>query len=352
MNNLLLKVGCLKTTPNQGTKGELMVTLKIPKATVEIESLPNSKFHYHINITGVSGNLKETSFDSFYGEKVAQALLEMGGPERLISELTREEGSSSLELGLKYYTLSFLPDEEFVGKRLLDFGCGCGASTFALSRIFPKAHILGLDRLQDCIDVCNLKKEQLGLDRVSFVASSSDDQLPSELGRIDYCILCGVFEHLLPAERHSLLHAIWDKLPRRGVLFVSQTPNRYAPIGTHVTRIPMVNFLPDSLAFYVGRWAMKRNYGIEADWERLLRGGFRGGTAHEIMEILKETGSAPEFLPANRLGVKDSIDIWNLTKDSTRLGGVKSFAVGFCRFFKSVTGQTIDPYVNLAARKN
>ena len=88
----------------------------------------------------------------------------MGGPERLISELTREEGSSGLELGLKYYTLSFLPDEDFVGKRLLDFGCGCGASTFALSRIFPKTHILGLDRLQDCIDVCNLKKEQLGID--------------------------------------------------------------------------------------------------------------------------------------------------------------------------------------------
>ena len=328
-----------------------MVTLKTPEATVHVEELPNSRFRYHLKGTGMGQRVKETSFDSFYGAKVAQALLDMGGPDRLISEFTREEGPSGLELGLKYYTLSFLPDEEFVGKRLLDFGCGCGASTFALSRIFPQTHILGLDRLEDCINVCNLKKEQLSLDRVSFVASSADDQLPAVLGHIDYCILCGVFEHLLPPERHSLLHAIWDRLPTGGALFVSQTPNRYSPIGTHVTRIPMVNFLPDSLALHVGRWAMKKNYGIDADWERLLRGGFRGGTAHEIKLILEETGNKPEFLTANRLGVRDSIDIWNLTKDSSSLGGIKKFAVEFCRVFKTLTGKTIDPYINLAIHK-
>lgn len=328
-----------------------MVTLKTPEATVNIEQLPDSRFRYHLNKTITGESPKEISFDSFYGEKVALALLDMGGADRLISELTREEGPSGLELGLKYYTLSFLPDEDFVGKRLLDFGCGCGASTFALSRIFPQTYILGLDRLEDCIEVCNLKKEQLGLDRVSFVASSSDDHLPAALGHIDYCILCGVYEHLLPLERHSLLHAIWKMLPVGSVLFISQTPNRYSPIGTHVTRIPMVNYLPDRLAFYVGRWAMRKQLNIEADWERLLRGGFRGGTAHEIKEILKETGSRPEFLPANRLGVKDSIDIWNLTKDSSNLGALKALAVGFCRGFKTLTGRTIDPYINLAIRK-
>ena len=324
-----------------------MATLRTPETTVNIESLPDSRFRYHITGDG----FKETSFESFYGAKVAQALLDMGGPERLISELTREEGPSGLQLGLKYYTLSFLPDEEFVGKRLLDFGCGCGASTFALSRIFPQTHILGLDRLEDCIEVCNLKKEQLGLDRVSFVASGSDDQLPSVLGHIDYCILCGVYEHLLPPERHSLLHAIWDRLPSGGVLFVAQTPNRYSPIGTHVTRIPLVNFLPDTLAFYVGHWAMKKNYGIDADWERLLRGGFRGGTAHEIEQIFHETGDKPDFLPATRLGIRDSIDIWDVTKDSSNLGALKTFAVEFCRVFKTLTGKTIDPYINLAVRK-
>ena len=143
----------------------------------------------------------------------------------------------------------------------------------------PNSHILGLDRLEDCIRVCNLKKEQLNLDRVSFVTSTSDDHLPAALGHIDYVILCGVYEHLLPPERKSLLHAIWNMLPIGGVLFIAQTPNRYSPIGTHVTRIPMVNFLPDSLAFHVGHWAMKKQYGVDADWERLLRGGFRGGTS-------------------------------------------------------------------------
>lgn len=328
-----------------------MVILKTPEAIINIESLPNSRFSYHITESGLENSLKDISFESYYGERVAKALLDMGGAERLTSELTREEGHSGLELGLKYYTLSFLPDEDFVGKRLLDFGCGCGASTFALSRIFPNSNILGLDRLEDCIKVCNLKKEQLGLDRVSFVTSSSDDQLPSTLGHIDYCILCGVYEHLLPLERRSLLHAIWGMLPVEGVLFIAQTPNRYSPIGTHVTRIPMVNFLPDRLAFHVGRWAMKKQYGIDADWERLLRGGFRGGTAHEIERILRETGTEPLFIQPGRLGVRDPIDIWNMTKDSSNLGLVKQLAGQFCRVFKSLTGITVAPYINLAIRK-
>ena len=105
-----------------------MVTLETPEAIVNIESLPNARFRYHITGKNPDRTFRETSFDSYYGVKVAQALLDMGGAERLISELTREEGPSGLEQGLKYYTLSFLSDEEFVGKRLLDFGCGCGAS--------------------------------------------------------------------------------------------------------------------------------------------------------------------------------------------------------------------------------
>jgi 2-polyprenyl-3-methyl-5-hydroxy-6-metoxy-1,4-benzoquinol methylase len=329
-----------------------MLNLKTSEATIDIEPIPNSRFRYHITRTGSGKRPDHITFDSFYGEKVAIALLDMGGADRLISELRREEGHSGLELGLKYYTLSFLPDEDFVGKRLLDFGCGCGASTFALSRIFPNSHILGLDRLEDCIRVCNLKKEQLNLDRVSFVTSISDDHLPAALGHIDYVILCGVYEHLLPPERKSLLHAIWNMLPVGGVLFVAQTPNRYSPIGTHVTRIPMVNFLPDSLAFRVGHWAMKKQYGIDAGWERLLRGGFRGGTSNEIERILKETGAGPVFIQPNRLGVRDPIDIWNLTKDSSNLGLVKQVAGQFCRVFKTFTGITIAPYINLAMRKS
>jgi 2-polyprenyl-3-methyl-5-hydroxy-6-metoxy-1,4-benzoquinol methylase len=329
-----------------------MLNLKTFEATIDIEPIPNSRFRYRITRTGAGKHTGQITFDSFYGEKVAKALLDMGGVDRLISELTREEGHSGLELGLKYYTLSFLPDEDFVGKRLLDFGCGCGASTFALSRIFPNSHILGLDRLADCVEVCNLKKEQLNLNRVSFVTSNSDDQLPAALGRVDYCILCGVYEHLLPPERKSLLHAIWNMLPVGGVLFIAQTPNRYSPIVTHVTRIPMVNFLPDRLAFHVGHWAMKKQYGIDADWERLLRGGFRGGTSNEIERILKETEAGPIFIQPNRLGVRDPIDIWSLTKDSSNLGLLKQVAGKFCRVFKSLTGITIAPYINLAIRKS
>ena len=79
--------------------------------------------------------------------------------------------------------------------------------------------------------------------------------------------------------------------------------------------------------------------------------GLEAGRRHEIERILEETAAAPVFIQPNRLGVRDPIDIWNLTKDSSNLGLVKQVAGQFCRVFKTLTGITIAPYINLAIRK-
>jgi len=327
-----------------------MITIKRPEATILIEPLENGKFQYQLKNLAPGLGVQETSFESFYGEKVAQAILDMEGVYRLVKELRREEGPFGMEKALRYYTLSFLPEEDFAGKRLLDFACGCGSSTMALSRIFPDTFITGIDRMEDCIHVCNLKKEQLGLERVSFIASTSDTRLPDSLEQIDHCIICASYEHFLPSERRPLLHDIWGRLPTGGVLFICQTPHRYSPIGTHGARVPMLNYLPDSLAFRIDRWIAKDWHGQFTD-EEILRAGFRGGSMEEIGAILQETDFLPFFLEPNRLGVKDSIHLWMLTKDISNLGTLKRIYGAFCRVFKTVTGLTIEPYVNLAIRK-
>ena len=327
-----------------------MITLKTPEATIYIEPLENGRFHYQLKHLAPGAGVQETSFESYYGEKVAKAILDMEGVYRLVNELRREEGPSGMERALRFYTLSFLPEEDFVGMRLLDFACGCGSSTMALTRIFPDMSIIGIDRMEDCIQVCNLKKAQLGLERVSFIASTNDTRLPDNLEHIDHCIICASYEHFLPSERRPLLHDIWGRLPVGGVLFICQTPHRYSPIGTHGTRIPMLNYLPDSLAFAIDRWGARETHGNFTD-EEILRAGFRGGSMEEVRAILKETGYPPYFLEPNRLGVKDTIDLWILTKDVSNLGMLKRIYGVICKGFKTITGITIEPYLNLAIRK-
>lgn len=327
-----------------------MAILKTPEATILIEQLDNGKFLYQINALIHGLNVTESTFESFYGEKVAQAILNLENVRRLVGELRREEGPFGLERALRYYTLSFLPEEEFAGKRLLDFACGCGASTMALARIFPDSFITGIERVGGCINVCNLKREQLKLDRVSFIASTDDTTLPDNLEPIDHCIICSGYEHFLPSERSVLLHDIWGRLPVGGVLFICQSPQRYAPVGTHGPRAPMLNYLPDRLAFRIGRWIAKDWYGKLTD-EEILRDGFRGGSIGEIRAILQETDHLPCFLKPNRLGVKDSIHLWILTKDISNLGTLKKIYGSFCRVLKTITGFTIEPYLNVAIRK-
>ena len=66
-----------------------MITLKTPEATIYIEPLENGRFHYQLKDLAPGVNVQETSFESHYGEKVAQAILDIEGVYRLVKELRR-----------------------------------------------------------------------------------------------------------------------------------------------------------------------------------------------------------------------------------------------------------------------
>ena len=181
---------------------------------------------------------------------------------RLHGELVRDESPHGIQHALTYYLLSFLSEQDFANKRILDFGCGCGASTLALSRMFPSAAIVGLDRLEECLRVCRLKARDAKCDRLSFVSPASDSSLPPSIGQFDYAVLCGVYEHLLPNERSSLLADLWSRLIPGGVLFIAQTPHWYFPVETHITRYPLLQYLPRFLAYPIAREAYKKKIRI------------------------------------------------------------------------------------------
>ena len=88
----------------------------------------------------------------------------------------------------------------------------------------------------------------------------------------------------------------------------------------------------------------------EDSWDVLLRKGLRGGGLREIRKILSQTQSPPKFLRPNRLGVRDTIDLWYASASSHRGLGKRLAYVG-SKAVRYLTGMEVPPYLSLAIKK-
>src|ERR1044072_7410626 len=75
------------------------------------------------------------SCETTYPLALIERIVEEGAPGYLCAEIVREEDPRYLALGLRHYLLSYIDENEFAGGRVLDFGCGAGASTAVLARM-------------------------------------------------------------------------------------------------------------------------------------------------------------------------------------------------------------------------
>ena len=185
---------------------------------------------------------------------------------------------------------------------------------------------------------------------VQLLLSPNADELPSALGKFDFVVLSAVFEHLLPSERKPLLRQIWALLNPGGTLFLNQTPNRYFPVETHTTGLPLINYMPDRLAFQYARFAARDRVG-NGNWSKQLRNGIRGATIREIVAHLDCGLGVPVVLEPARLGVKDRIDLWYAQSDKRRKPRAKKLFLAAIRSIKALSGITLVPYLSLAIEK-
>ena len=263
-------------------------------------------------------------------------------------EIMREESSRYVERSLRHEVLAYVDRAAFAGKRILDFGCGSGASTLVLNRRLPPCEIVGVEVEGRLIDVARARTRHLGRAGVEFLQSPSGDRLPPDLGTLDFVVFSAVFEHLLPHERLAVLTQIWSHLRSGGVLFLNQTPYRYAPIEMHTTGgVPLINYLPDGLALRMARACSSRVSATE-DWDTLLRRGIRGGTVPEILTILGGARHAELLTPLPPL--RDRIDLWYRML-SRRHAWLKCSIWGSLKVVRALTGKQITPSLALAIRK-
>jgi 2-polyprenyl-3-methyl-5-hydroxy-6-metoxy-1,4-benzoquinol methylase len=295
-------MSCLSMTPEAGR-----VLFQRADGTVAVEARSGPLRRLEARPAGGSAASCETS----YPLDLIEAILEVKGVAWVCDEISRDQDPGSLQ---RFFENDFLPyfgPAEFEDKRVLDFGCGSGASTMVLARMFTGAQIVGVELSAELLRIAERRRAFYGYEHVSFVPSPAGNSLPEGLGEFDFIVMSAVFEHLLPEERRSVMPQLWAHLRVGGCLLLNQTPHRFFPFESHTTGLPLLNYLPDRLACYVARRFSPRALGRES-WDGLLRKGIRGATEREILESVGtvDRDARPALLAPRRPGYRDRVDVW------------------------------------------
>jgi 2-polyprenyl-3-methyl-5-hydroxy-6-metoxy-1,4-benzoquinol methylase len=255
--------------------------------------------------------------------------------------------------------LSYLPPGEFNGKRLLDFGCGAGASTFGLAKLLPGTEILGIDLDSERIEIAQTIAALQGIENARFLRSPSGDQLPDGIGQFDFVMLSAVYEHLLPRERRIVMPLIWSVMKEGAAIFINQTPYRYFPFEHHSTGLWFINYVPNTLAHFMAR-RFARNDATRYDptiqksrhWETHLRGGLRGATEWEIIHNLTAgKKSEVRIMQPRTECARDRADYWLLRTGKTRHRSLKRVIACIFRITDKLFGTVPSMNVDVVIRK-
>ena len=327
-----------------------MTVLDHPDGVVTLTEVPGGRLLVAVEANDPSTFVSRATCETAYSRELIAAVLELKGIGYLCDEIARDEDPRYVANSLRHALLGYLPESAFAGKKVLDFGSGAGASTVVLGRMLPGAELTGVDLLEDLVGLARLRARFYDLENVRFCVSPSADRLPEDLGDFDFIVFSAVFEHLLPAERPALLTQIWAVLRPQGILFLNQTPQRWYPLEYHTTSLPLLNYLPDPLALWVGR-KFSRRVPADASWESMLRDGVRGGTEREVVRLLRSArDGTPVSLKPTRLGCRDHVDLWYAQSTAGRPTPAKRVMRAAFKAI-SLLGTDFTPNLELAIQK-
>lgn len=171
-----------------------------------------------------------------------QALARITGEGWLISQLKRE---AHIEERISNLVARYCDSGDRL--RVLDYGCGTGASSVCLAR--HGLQVTGVDVTPDLLEVGRLRAQDHDLtERTEFVDVEDTARLPFGDSTFDAVFACGVFEHISPPERDKYAGECWRVLRPGGVFVITDTPSRFWMLEGHTTGLPLVHWLPMTFA--------------------------------------------------------------------------------------------------------
>jgi 2-polyprenyl-3-methyl-5-hydroxy-6-metoxy-1,4-benzoquinol methylase len=141
------------------------------------------------------------------------------------------------------------------GCRILEIGCGTGASTVSLAE--QGCDVVGVDVNESNLLVAQERCRIYNLEAEFLCANATDLHKHFETGAFDLIIFFATLEHLTHAERISAMKCTWAMLQPGGLWCVVDTPNRLWWFDGHTSNLPFFHWLPDDLAL---------DYAPHSDW--------------------------------------------------------------------------------------
>jgi len=244
--------------------------------------------HRHVEIHGEHrdhGRLVPhcASFDTYYSQETLEHILAVKGSTWLKDEIDRSEDPNYVQLAIQLLFGRFL---SFTGKHVLDFGCGCGATSIVLARM--GARVIGVDPDSPSVHAARFRaRDSQVCNNVSFCYVPKANRLPFPDGAFDVVLCYQVLEHILPSQRATHAQEIWRVVRAGGHLLIS-VPNRLRPIEFHTTGLWFVPYLPFGLARRYA--ALRGRLPAAAIHEPALAEGMRGVAYWELLHWLPKPG--------------------------------------------------------------
>jgi SAM-dependent methyltransferase len=188
-----------------------------------------------------------------YSARVVRMLIERKGARRTPPYLTFKDTRGPLFLG---------PLFRYLGARgardlsVLEVGCSSGHITEYLGEQPAVARITTFDTDRAFVDITRAKVEELGLRKVAevrHVDPAAGARLPWPDAAFELVLAIGVIEHVPLATRRAWVDEFYRVLARGGHIAILDTPNRAFPLETHSVGLPLVQWLPDRLAYRYAR---------------------------------------------------------------------------------------------------
>ena len=216
-----------------------------------------------------------------YSEEFAEAVADLYGEEWVQDQIARTEDPRYLPERLGGLLASAL---DVRGLNVLDYGCGPAASSVVIAKL--GANVTGVDPDAKSVKVAVLRIRDLGMQDNLHVQHVPDTRkLPFGDKVFDVVVCNGTIEHIRISERQECVREMWRVLKTGGHLFICNSPNSWWPIDSHTTHLPLVPYMPLSLA---RRFAiMLGKAKPEQTVQDLLEYGIRGASHVQIVRWIR-----------------------------------------------------------------
>jgi len=146
------------------------------------------------------------------------------------------------------------------GAKILEIGCGTGASTLALCE--QGACVTAVDLDEWGLEIARKRIEIYGL-KAEIIKLSAVDIKTRFYGGFDFIIYAASIEHMTYTERIQTIKAAYDMLDNGQYIIVVDTPNRLWHTDSHTSKEPFYYWLPDALAMDYAKFTSREKFNQE-----------------------------------------------------------------------------------------